>query len=376
MSKDSAAQADLNQQTNGLLVLIDRLIAFLCALASFNYSNYKSLNENGDRGNILSRGVAVLISSLACALALGKNAEAVFGYSIYGVLLAVAAYILDWQIMRTSYNGNNKWFSLIGALRVALIIIGGTLAFTSGLISESPNLLKNLFKEQRRQAVLNNPVIGLLDQRIFAYQKKIMDNEEGIQNREALESKRIDSLRLAWNEENGVRGRDEKTGNMVKGGHRCGDACNTYKNNAKAAALQIAALDDQVVKNNELRKKIVELKAEREDLFNKDLSDEHSLGTLYEAFPFADGGVKFKICGIVFMLVFLEIIAMVIAHLEVSKNILDAITYIRSEDRNRLIGGHKARNAAILAEQAKARALYGASRTPVIVRTQCRTTTQ
>jgi hypothetical protein len=352
MNNTSTAQADLNQQTNGFAVLIDWPVEFLCTLAGFPYDRFKLIRKGGDRAKVMGRGASVIISLTACLMAVGQNAEALFGHAWVVFLLPLVVIIFDRLIVSNSYGDDID--PQIQRCRYALVLISVYITLGSALISEKDNLLKNLFADQTQQAVRSDSTLHDMVERINMDRQAIKDNEKALQERSTIENTRIEELRLAEYQ-------------LLRGG--CITKCKTHKANAAAAQARLDGLDALAARNVKLQREIAEREAKFEELLKNHLGDSNSVGTLFKSFfLYPDFGVWFRVLPNTLVLMIFELSALAMAHTKASQNMRAVIDNITSDDALRQRGAHKTSTAEILAEQAKTRALFGANLTPVIVR--------
>jgi hypothetical protein len=367
MSKDSTAQADLNQQTNGFAVLIDWPVAFLCALAGFPYSAFKLIQNRKDKVNVLVRGSAVVISPLVGALSLWAYATVILGNAPFIMVLPLIAFLIDWLNSTSAYDNNGisraMWWLRAGLALISLVIAG-----YSALLSEQQNLLREQ-NNHERQLALHDPVISVKNDRINELNKVFAKNELQIHGRTELVLEKTKKTKLADKECSGAAGVDEATGVKIAGGQLCGKNAKNHRLDATAAQAQIDEIDNILVPQNELLKQeIATMEKEREELINSKRSDQTSGGSLLQSLQYAKLGVILQVLFRLAILLYLELLALLLAHTPVSQNLRDIVGNVTTDDAQRIRAAHKASTAAILAEQAKTRALFGANLTPVIVR--------
>lgn len=353
------------RQTNFLLIMLYQIIFFLCILACFPPEKFRLINNRLDKANILVRGMATLISPLACFLALWAYGGVVFGDAAFVMLLPIAALMVDWLNAGTAYSEERPMVSL----RVSLCVVSAVVSLYASVLSEAPNLAKSMADFERKHAAQNDSEILFLDQRIAGLQTTLSNNESLLDGRMALVQKMIDNDNNAYQEANREKGGlNPDTGEVILGGKICGDNCKTYTANARAAQEKIKALDELSKKNVLIRKEIDEAQKQRQTKLENHLSDTNKIGALIEAALYhADFGVKTQITGRFFVLMFLELFSLILSHAKASQNLRDLVVNVSTEDAERLRGDHKVEMAKIMAEQAKVRSKLSAEFSPIVV---------
>jgi hypothetical protein len=351
--------------SDDLYAVLDATVACICALACFPYSSYKLIHNWGDKANVLVRGAAVIISPLVGALSLCAYAAVIFPNAPFVMVLPFISLLIDWLNCASAY-GNTGISRSMWMLRCGLVLISVVIAGYASLLSEQSNLMKELNNQERILAIQNSNDIQALNTKIDQYRKAIAENESRIQSKTALVLKMREKTRLADKECNGAAGVDEATGIKIFGGKCKGRAFN-HRADADAAQAQINEIETLPGKSFLLEQKIIDAEKQVEGLIAPHLSDPNSTGSLIKSVQYADFGVLLQIAFRLAILMFMELLALILAHIPVSKNLHDAVEFVVLEDARRIANAHQVAHAEIHGQHIQNRNRLGANHLPVIV---------
>ncbi len=342
---------------------------FLCAVACYPYAYYRAIQNGSDRLNVLARGFVVIMSPTVGLLSLLGFGGAVLSSKPMLLFLPVVAAVIDRLAVAMCWQHARAGWAL-WAMRIGLALISAVIALYSGVGSEQKNLEFRLREHEREQA-LRDPEIAqrhaLLGEQITQLQQQLNENGKREAARAGLVRERALKLKLADKEAHGDAGIDAETSVVIRGGGKCGSRCRTHQADARALGEQIAELDRLESVNRALAQRIAAAELQREALISARRSDTASTGSLIRALGYADAGVLLEVCALVLIIVFLEMVAIILAHIQPSENLLLGKQLETEEDRLRSLNESKLRRAAIHVEQSHARKVFGMNHAPVIV---------
>jgi hypothetical protein len=370
MSKDSTAQADLNQQPNGFMVVIDRFVAFLCALAGFPYYYLKQLHNWGDKARVLVSGGSVVFSPMVGLISLWAYSGLVFGKMPVIMMVPILAAAIDWLMVSESWDVNTKRNGWSLAFRISLACITLFMALYASLLAERTNLVNAIAKAEEQQAALdpaNKDNNDLINKELTDIRRAIVENERMIQNRAALVSEKANITMNAEMERSGSSGVN-KLGVKIVGGGICGTKCKSYLAEAEALQKRIDEIDTLPARNKSLEQRFSSKTKEQKAVLNHFSSDLNSFGTMFKGLAHTDVGTISQIVIKLFILLILELGAFALSIFPVSESLKNAYRHHQSDEKIRIDHAHKVSIANIYKLQIEERKQLGANLIPVTIR--------
>lgn len=349
------SNAQLKRDSNSLAThgLDEQLTRLLCWFAAFPYAAYTQISTPTSRARVMANGIAVIVSPLVFTLALLKNGSSLVGNSPYLYLLPLVVFAIERLLVALSYQLANKSRLLI-AVRIVIFLISASFAVFAGLLSESESLIQRLHKAEDA-VTMSSAEARNLATRVNAIDEQIPRNEHELMARDAIETERLDAIRLRDMECHGRGGVDPNTGTFVKGGGKCGVNAETHRINAEAAEARLAKLARLDNENKGLVAQRNKLKYDLNELLENNRSPAGSLGSLGRALNEADFGLWFKI-GVLILIVFaIETSALVMSKIQVSQTLQMAVQVSDEIDQIRLKAWREAASAEVAKQRASQR---------------------
>lgn len=330
------SNAHLQQDSGSPATLgaVEQVTRLMCWFAAFPYAAYTQISTPGSRARVMANGVAVLVGPLVFTMALLLNGPRLVGNSPYLFMLPVVVFAIERLLIGLSYQ-QSSGSRLLSSIRIIIFLISASFAVFAALLSESESLLQRLHKAED-EVTLERVEARNLATRLNAIDEQIGHNERELMSRDAIETERLEALRLRELECHGKGGIDPVTGVFVKGGRRCGVNAETHRINAEAAEARrakLARLDDD---NKSLVKQRSALQAKLTALLEGNRSPAESLGSLGRALNVADGGLYFKIGVMVLMLFVIETSALLLSKVHISSTLQIAVQVCDEVDRIRI----------------------------------------
>lgn len=349
------------------------IVRFLCMLACFPARYFSEIQSWSDKVKVIVKGVSVFISPTTTLAVLLTAATQLLIDFPFIILLPVIAFCLDWSTMSNSWNerenGGLRTVLLVWIVRLCLAGISLSTAMMAALYAESENL-QRAHTEHQRRTILNDPEVrgrwDLYDSQIKQFQGTRLAMEASLQQRPGLVRDLGVKLGLADKEAHGASGIDPTTGAHITGGGVCGPRCESYKADARAIEAQIVELDKIPAEIQRLSSEIDKAIGEQNALIESRLSAK-SLGSLMDGFWVADAGIKSTVVKILFIVMVLELAALVTAGFPPSANLVYISGLAASEDELRSKNLHALVRAEISRNQAARRAQFAGTYPPVSV---------
>lgn len=350
------SNAQLQRDSGSLAThgLDEQLTRLLCWFAAFPYAAYTQISTPTSRARVMANGIAVIVSSLVFALALLKNGSSLVGNSPYLYLLPLVVFAIERLLVALSYQLANNARLLI-AVRIAIILISASFAVFAGLLSESESLIQRLHKAEDTVTMRSAEAQNLAT-RVNSIDEQIARNENELMTRDAIETERLDAIRLRDMECHGKGGVDPNTGTFVKGGGKCGVNAETHRINAEAAEARLAKLARLDNDNKGFVALRHNLKNDLNALLESKRSPPDSLGSLGRAaLNEADFGLRFKIGVLILIVLVIETSALVMSKIQVSQTLQMAVQVSDEIDQIRLKAWREAASAEVAKQRASQR---------------------
>jgi hypothetical protein len=336
----------------------------LCWLAAFPYDRFVTLHTPWLRIQVMARGLALAISSVALTAGLMWNGTKIVGQSPYLYLLPVCVALVDWIMIARSYGDSPRSWSLV-LMRVVILSMTLFVATYCAILGEQDELIKSLHQAQD-EATMNGDVARELAARDAAIVEQIAQVERRLNDRALIKAEILESRRLEALECGGAAGIDPRTGVQVVGG-KCGTRAATHRINAESAEARLAQLTDldEIMTSLGADRESIRL-SQRENLAaNRSSID--SKGALLAALAHANGGVFSTVFSVAIVLLIVEALALILASLPVPATLREAVRYSIVEDELRLEAIHAAALAKIAMERDVLRREAAERQTPLQV---------
>lgn len=349
------SNAQLQRDSGSLAThgLDEQLTRLLCWFAAFPYAAYTQISTPTSRARVMANGIAVIVSPLVFALALLKNGSSLVGNSPYLYLLPLVVFAIERLLVALSYQLANNSRLLI-AVRIVIILISASFAVFAGLLSESESLIQRLHKAEDAVTMQSAEAQNLAT-RVNSIDEQIARNENELMTRDAIETERLDAIRLRDMECHGKGGVDPNTGTFVKGGGKCGVNAETHRINAEAAEARLAKLARLDNDNKGLVALRHKLKNDLNALLESKRSPPDSLGSLGRALNEADFGLWFKIGVLILIVLAIETSALIMSKIQVSQTLQMAVQVSDEIDQIRLKAWREAASAEVAKQRARQR---------------------
>lgn len=301
----------------------------------------------------MGNGLAVIVSPLVFSMALLCNGPRLVGHSPYLYLLPLVVFIIEWLLISLSYRAASRSGWLI-TVRLVIFLISASFAVFAGLLSEGESLIQRLHKAEDALTLQSNQAKNL-DTRLKAIDEQIAHNEKALMGRDAIETERLEALRLQELECHGKGGLDVRTGTFVKGGGACGVNADTHRINAEAASAHLVKLTQLDKETQGLVAQRGKLGSDLSALLESQRSPGDSLGSLGRALKEADGGLWFKIIAMLLIVLATEMLAIVMSKIAVPPTLQLAVQVSEEVDQIRLNAWHEASVAEVAKHRASQR---------------------
>ena len=341
---------DHTVDTPSFAVVLTRAI---CWFAAFPYAAYTQLATPLSRVRVAVNGIAVIISPLVFAMALVSNGSRLVGHSPYLYLLPVVVFAIEWLLIALSYRAMRS--ALLVLIRIVILIVSITMAIFAGVLAEGTSLLQRLHRAEDEVTMQSNTA-QILAVRLNAVEEQIAHNEKALMARDAIESERLDALRLREMECFGRGGLDTKSNVIIKGGGKCGENARTHGINAQAAQAQLDKLKVVEKETQALAVQRDQLRSELRALLQSQRSPSDSVGSVLRALDKADIALWFRIASLVAIVLATEAAALVLSKVPAGETLELAVQASDEIDRIRLLAWRD----ASLAQVARARAVLRA----------------
>ena len=335
MTKPHAAPKELQNPFARACQFIPRVI---CALACFPHEAFREMRDWGARADVLLRGFCVVLGPTAGGIALFTYARAVFGDAPFLFMLPFVAFMIDWRITGSAYDGQrHRQFAIA---RSGVTLISCLVAATAALFSEQTNLIQGMRVGETKVLEQGTSAAGAqyirLQEQLAQASSAISENEKRLQRERPTVVAQLNAAQMLYQKEcYGASGVDSSTGVRVVGG-RCGQRAAGHKAEADRAHGALAELDQLVTQNGLLQRQMAGVQREQKAILASYLTPAGSVGSLFKSIQYADIGTWIAVGGRVVVLVFCELLCLVLAGVRPPQNVIDAVSDLSLRDARRL----------------------------------------
>lgn len=335
MTQPHATQHDRRSKAAQVAGLVLRGI---CALACFPYAAMQNLHDWRSKVDVLGRGLAVVIGPTAGAIALFSSAGAVFGNAPFIFLLPCFVFMIDWRITGSAYQGHRE--TSLNVMRLALALMSCLVATYASLLGEQAALQQSMRIAETKDLEQGKSVASaqylVVKEQLALASTSITENERRLHRERPVIVARLNTAQMLYEKEcRGVSGIDASTGVRVIGG-RCGQRAAGHKAEADAARRSLAEIDQLVAQNDMLRRQVVALERQQQEIMSKHLTTAGSVGSMFKAIQYADVGTWISVGSRLAVLVFFELLCLAWARIKPCQNVIDAVTDLAARDSRRL----------------------------------------